>query len=95
MNDEMRRATVDELQREAELGDSAREGFENEALQEAFDRLKQNYIAAWSGSNPEAGAEAREKLYFAYQATEFVERELKIMLDNGKHAARELEKRED
>lgn len=82
----------DRLERDKALGDSARECFDNQALQEAFDRLKQSYIAAWSGSKPSEGSEAREHLYYAYQAVEFVERELKIMLDNGKIAANELER---
>lgn len=82
----------DRLQQDIELGDSARQCFENEALQAAFDRLKSNYIATWAGSAPSEGSEAREKLYYAYQAVEFVERELKIMLDNGNIAASEVER---
>lgn len=87
--------TIDELQNEVQLGESARECFENEALQAAFDRLKTTYIASWTGSAPSAGAEAREKLYFAYQAVEFVERELRVMLDNGNIAASDIAKREE
>ena len=85
--------TEDRLQREIDLGMSARQCFENEALQAAFDRLKQNYITMWKDSAPSAGSESREKLYYAHQAVEFVERELKIMLDNGNIAASELERK--
>lgn len=84
----------DKLRDEIELGDNAKRLMEDPTLQEAFDRLKQNYIAMWSGSAPSAGADAREHLYYAYQAVEFVERELKIMLDNGKLAASKLERDE-
>ena len=84
----------DRLQEDIELGDSAQQCFDNEALQEAFDRLKRNYIAMWTGSAPSEGSEAREKLYYAHQAVEYVERELRIMLDNGRLAASEIERNE-
>lgn len=81
------------LRDEIELGENARRLLEDPTLNEAFDRLKENFRAAWEGSEPE-NAEGREKFYYGLRAVHFVEKELRIMLDNGKVAASQIERDE-
>lgn len=61
----------------------------NELLSEAFKTLEQNYIKAWSGSNP-ADADARENYYRAVQILGDVRRHLLNTVSAGTLAEKEL-----
>lgn len=87
MNDEGK------LREAVELGENAKRLLEDETLQEAFDRLKSNFRIAWEDSEPE-NTDGREKFYYGLRAVHFVEQELRIMLDNGKVAASQIERDE-
>lgn len=84
---------TDERREAIELGERAKELLEDETLQLAFDHLKAKFTQAWANTTLE-DREGREKLYLARQGIEYAERELRILLDNGKIAASEIEKEE-
>lgn len=84
---------TEDRQQVIDMGERARELLEDETLQLAFDHLKEKFTRAWASTSLE-DRDGREKLYLARQGIEYAERELRILLDNGKLAANEDEKEE-
>lgn len=72
------------------LGSRAQSLLHDETLREVFDHLESKYIKEWRQTRPGQNAE-REILYLAINALGKVREELRIIFDNGKLAAVELD----
>lgn len=86
--------TNDRAREYIEAGERAKALLDDPTLQEVFERLDAKFVDAWRNCRPD-DQEGREKLYWAMQGLEYVRRELRIMLDNGKVAASELGKQQE
>lgn len=67
----------------------AKEVLENEAFQQAFDDIRQEYTQAWMNS-PARDAEGREKLYLMIKLTDKLQATLTASLNDGKLAQADL-----
>lgn len=71
----------------------AREVLDNEAFQQAFEDIKQEYVTAWMNS-PVRDPEGREELYRLLKLTDKLKATLDGMLTDGKIAQAEREHQE-
>lgn len=69
----------------------AEELINNPLLAEAFDAMEREYLRAWRGSGlPDL--EERERLWLAIQVLEEVRKHLRVVLENGVIARREIDR---
>lgn len=73
------------------IGVEAKSLIESETMVRAFRQVEDKLIGLWISSDGE-DLEGRELTYHRLQALYWLQRELKILLDNGNIAARTLEK---
>jgi hypothetical protein len=69
----------------------AKELIENPILVEAFATLERKYLEAWRQSKP-ADQEERERLWLAVGILGEIQRHLRVVVDNGIIAARDIDK---
>jgi hypothetical protein len=79
------------LRDQVRIGVEAQSLIENETMVRAFRQVEDKLIGLWISSDGE-DLEGRELTYHRLQALYWLQRELKILLDNGNIAARTLEK---
>lgn len=72
-------------------GAQARELLENPILVEAFAELEREYLKAWRQSKP-ADQEERERLWLAVGILAEIQRHLRVVVDNGVIANRDIDK---
>ncbi len=72
-------------------GERAKELIENPLLVEAFDKVKQDLLAAWLATKP-AETDAREQLHRAYALVDDVRQVLVQVVGNGAIASQTLDK---
>lgn len=69
----------------------AKELIENPILVEALDSMEREYLAAWRSSKlPDL--EERERLWLALQVLEEVRKHLRVVIENGSIARREIDR---
>lgn len=76
---------------DAGKGSQAKELIENPILVEAFATLERKYLEAWRQSKP-ADQEERERLWLAVGILGEIQRHLRVVVDNGIIAARDIDK---
>jgi hypothetical protein len=76
---------------DARKGSEAKELLENPILAEAFDTLEAEYLKAWRQSKP-AETDERERLWLAVALLEEVKRHLRVVVENGVMAKRDIDK---
>lgn len=76
---------------EARKGQDAKELLEHPVLVEAFAVLEGEYLKAWRQSKP-ADQEERERLWLAVGLLEEIQRHLRIVVENGTMAKRDIDK---
>jgi hypothetical protein len=76
---------------DAGKGLQAKELIENPILVEAFATLERKYLEAWRQSKP-ADQEERERLWLAVGILGEIQRHLRVVVDNGIIAARDIDK---
>jgi hypothetical protein len=79
------------LRDQVRIGVEAQSLIESETMVRAFRQVEDKLIGLWISSDGE-DLEGRELTYHRLQALYWLQRELKILLDNGNIAARTLEK---
>ncbi|MGA1092251.1 MAG: hypothetical protein ACO3V1_10665 [Candidatus Nanopelagicales bacterium] len=76
---------------DAGKGAQAKDLIENPILVEAFATLERKYLEAWRQSKP-ADQEERERLWLAVGILGEIQRHLRVVVDNGIIAARDIDK---
>jgi hypothetical protein len=76
---------------DARKGQEAKDLLENPILVEAFSVLEREYLKAWRQSKP-ADQEERERLWLAVGILEEIQRHLRIAVENGAMAKRDIDK---
>lgn len=76
---------------DARRGVEAKELLDNPVLVSAFDALEAQYLKAWRESKP-ADQEERERLWLAVGILNEIKRHLRIVVENGVVANREIDK---
>lgn len=76
---------------DARKGQEAKDLLENPILVEAFAVLENEYLKAWRQSKP-ADQEERERLWLAVGLLEEIQRHLRIVVENGTMAKRDIDK---
>lgn len=76
---------------DAQRGRAAEDLLENPLLVEAFDNLEAAYLAEWRASKP-LELEERERLWLAVQVLGEVRQHLRVIVENGVIAKRDLER---
>jgi len=76
---------------DAGKGVQAKDLIENPILVEAFATLERKYLEAWRQSKP-ADQEERERLWLAVGILGEIQRHLRVVVDNGIIAARDIDK---
>jgi len=76
---------------DAGKGVQAKDLIENPILVEAFATLERKYLDAWRQSKP-ADQEERERLWLAVGILGEIQRHLRVVVDNGIIAARDIDK---
>lgn len=76
---------------DARKGSEARDLLENPILVEAFDVLESEYLKAWRQSKP-AEQDERERLWLAVAILEEIKRHLRVVVENGVMAKRDIDK---
>ncbi len=72
-------------------GQEAKELLENPMLVEAFEALEREYLKAWRQSKP-ADDEERERLWLAVGILDEIKRHLRVVVENGVMAKRDIDK---
>ena len=80
----------DKLNQELNQANKAKQLFENPLLKESFDKLRNLYSQSLFNTGA-LEADAREKLWLAYNVINKVEQNLLEMIDTGKLASKQLE----
>lgn len=80
-----------QLHEQMAAGDRARALLEDEALQAAFEDVRQAFRDDWENS-PGRDPEMRERMYYGLRGVKLAWAALQARLDNGKIAASQLEK---
>lgn len=80
-----------DLYGDARRGAEAKALLESAALNSAFDALEAEYLKAWRDSKP-ADQEERERLWLAVGILGEIKRHLRIVVDAGAVAKRDLDK---
>lgn len=76
---------------EAKLGREAEELLNHPLLVDAFDKMEEAYLSAWRGSKlPDL--EERERLWLAVQVLAEVRNHLRVVVENGVVANKEIER---
>lgn len=83
--------TERDLYGDSRRGAEARALLENPVLGDAFDALEAEYLKAWRESKP-ADQEERERLWLAVGILNEIKRHLRIVIDAGAVAKRDLDK---
>jgi hypothetical protein len=76
---------------DAQRANDAKELVAHPLLVEAFDQLEKSYLSAWRESDPMAQDE-RERLWLAIQVLEHVKGNLRVIIENGAVAKREIDR---
>ena len=76
---------------ESGKGMQAKELLENPIIVEAFVELERRYMEAWRQSKP-ADQEERERLWLAVGILGEIQRHLRVVIDNGAIANRDIDK---
>jgi len=76
---------------DARKGQEAKDLLENPMLVEAFAVLEREYLKAWRQSKP-ADQEERERLWLAVGILEEIQRHLRVVVENGVMAKRDIDK---
>ena len=76
---------------DARKGQEAKDLLENPILVEAFSVLEREYLKAWRQSKP-ADQEERERLWLAVGILEEIQRHLRVVVENGVMAKRDIDK---
>lgn len=76
---------------DARKGQEAKDLLENPILVEAFAILEREYLKAWRQSKP-ADQEERERLWLAVGILEELQRHLRVVVENGVMAKRDIDK---
>ena len=76
---------------DARKGQEAKDLLENPILVEAFAILEREYLKAWRQSKP-ADQEERERLWLAVGILEELQRHLRVVVENGMMAKRDIDK---
>lgn len=76
---------------DARKGQEAKDLLENPVLVEAFAILEREYLKAWRQSKP-ADQEERERLWLAVGILEELQRHLRVVVENGVMAKRDIDK---
>jgi len=76
---------------DARKGQEAKDLLENPMLVEAFAILEREYLKAWRQSKP-ADQEERERLWLAVGILEEIQRHLRVVVENGVMAKRDIDK---
>lgn len=76
---------------DARKGQEAKDLLENPVLVEAFAILEREYLKAWRQSKP-ADQEERERLWLAVGILEELQRHLRVVVENGMMAKRDIDK---
>jgi hypothetical protein len=76
---------------DAGKGVQAKELLENPIMAEAFAELERRYMEAWRQSKP-ADQEERERLWLAVGILAEIQRHLRVVIDNGVIANRDIDK---
>lgn len=76
---------------DARKGQEAKDLLEHPMLVEAFAVLESEYLKAWRQSKP-ADQEERERLWLAVGILEEIQRHLRIVVENGAMAKRDIDK---
>lgn len=76
---------------DARKGQEAKDLLENPILVEAFGVLEGEYLKAWRNSKL-ADQEERERLWLAVGILEEIQRHLRIVVENGAMAKRDIDK---
>jgi len=76
---------------DAGKGAQAKDLIENPILVEAFATLERKYLEAWRQSKP-ADQEERERLWLAVGILGEIQRHLRVVVDNGVIANRDIDK---
>lgn len=80
-----------DLYGDSKRGAEARALLESPALEEAFRALELEYLKAWRDSKP-ADQEERERLWLAVGILGEIKRHLRIVVDTGAMAKRDIDK---
>tara|TARA_R110000782_G_scaffold17700_1_gene49338 strand:+ start:647 stop:940 length:294 start_codon:yes stop_codon:yes gene_type:complete len=80
----------DKLNQELNQANKAKQLFEDPLLKESFDKLRNLYSQSLFNTGA-LEADAREKLWLAYNVINKVEQNLLEMIDTGKLASKQLE----
>lgn len=76
---------------DAQRGREAEELLENPMLAEAFDKIEASYMDEWRQSKL-ADIEERERLWLAIQVLSEVKRHLRVVVENGVIAKRDIDR---
>ena len=76
---------------DARKGSEAKDLLENPILVDAFDVLEAEYLKAWRQSKP-ADEEERERLWLAVGILDEIKRHLRVVVENGTMAKRDIDK---
>jgi hypothetical protein len=76
---------------DAQRGREAEELLENPMLAEAFDKIEASYMDEWRQSKL-ADIEERERLWLAIQVLGEVKRHLRVVVENGVVAKRDIDR---
>ena len=76
---------------DAQRGREAEELLENPMLAEAFDKIEASYMDEWRQSKL-ADIEERERLWLAIQVLGEVKRHLRVVVENGVIAKRDIDR---
>lgn len=76
---------------ESGKGMQAKELLENPIMAEAFAELERRYMEAWRQSKP-SDQEERERLWLAVGILGEIQRHLRVVIDNGAIANRDIDK---
>lgn len=83
--------SLDKLHEDSARAARAQDLIQNELLNEAFDTLKQTYIAKWEATTA-AEHQLREKYWLAARGVDVLKQHLHNVLQNGKLAEVELKR---
>lgn len=83
--------TTDTLERDAQRGRRAEQLLNDELLQEAFEKLKAEYLRTWENTAPEE-TEYRNHLWYAHRVVPLVKKHLTDLIADGKLAQAEVDR---